>query len=330
MVWVSHSYSICYQPEPIVGHGYNIGSYGSLGVFGFFTISGYLISLSYLRLNSLRHFFWNRFLRIAPGLWAAVLLGAMLAYVTMPQGSRLSDFFMHSTVWDYIFGNGSLLDIKYAAISQGFYLNRFNVINGPLWTLPLEVRMYIFVSILGMLSILENRSFSIFLVVFSFIDLDYLYNSLLYGVAEPNPHQAAVPVLYFFAGMYYALRKAPLRRAWFICALLVAIFASYRPIVLGVQVICTSYVFYYIAFRGNILKSVFNRIGDYSYGIYVYAFPLQQFSYFMLKSCFGINATPIVLMAVSGAMILPVSCMSWHYIEAPMLKLKSLIGLPPS
>ncbi|MFT9016430.1 MAG: acyltransferase [Acetobacter sp.] len=326
MVWVSHSFAICYQPEPIVGRGYNVGSYGSLGVFGFFTISGYLITLSYLRLDSLKHFFWNRFLRIAPALWMAVVLGVLLAYVATPVGDRFSDFLAHPDVWHYIIGNGTLLNINYSAIRNGFYLNRFDVINGPLWTLPLEVRMYIFVSVLGVLSILENKSFSLLLIVLSFLGADCFYNSILYKIVEPSSHQAVYPLLYFLSGMFFALRKIHLKKSWFILSLAVAVFAVIRPINLLAQVICTAYVFYYVSFRGNILRSVFNKIGDYSYGIYVYAFPIQQFSYHMLKSYFNISADPVGLMAVSGVMILGVSCLSWHYIEEPALKLKNWTG----
>src|ERR1700737_125839 len=50
---------------------------GKLAVFGFFVLSGYLISGSALRIGMGR-FLWHRFLRIFPALWVCLLLLALV------------------------------------------------------------------------------------------------------------------------------------------------------------------------------------------------------------------------------------------------------------
>lgn len=101
-------------------------------------------------------------------------------------------------------------------------------------------------------------------------------------------------------------------------------FAVFVPIQMFIQVLRTAYVFYFVSFRIDLARRVFNRIGDYSYGIYVYAFPSQQLSYYCLKRYAGVNARPYLLMIVSAALILPVSWTSWHYVKSRMLQLKGL------
>jgi peptidoglycan/LPS O-acetylase OafA/YrhL len=62
----------------------------------------------------------------------------------------------------------------------------------------------------------------------------------------------------------------------------------------------------------------FNRIGDYSYGVYVYAFPIQQT---LVERIPLIEPLPLFALALPAT--LAVAALSWHFVEAPALGLKS-------
>jgi peptidoglycan/LPS O-acetylase OafA/YrhL len=68
----------------------------------------------------------------------------------------------------------------------------------------------------------------------------------------------------------------------------------------------------------------FTRLGDYSYGLYIYAFPLQQqmaFYHPRLRYLKGL--------AVVYPIILGVAVLSWHFIEKPALGLKKYFRPKP-
>ena len=74
---------------------------------------------------------------------------------------------------------------------------------------------------------------------------------------------------------------------------------------LGVVRLANSQTLVHLAFRS----------GDYSYGLYVYAFPLQQFMIALL----GTNASPLPVLLLSAAATFPLAILSWHAVEKPAL-----------
>ena len=57
------------------------------------------------------------------------------------------------------------------------------------------------------------------------------------------------------------------------------------------------------------------KSGDYSYGLYVYAFPIQQ----LLIWRMGDWASPVLICVLTVALTLPVAALSWHALEKPAL-----------
>jgi len=191
LVWVAHSYAICYAPEPWIGNSYSMATFG---VFGFFTISGYLITASYLNLNSVKKYFVNRFLRVFPALFMSVTLGLLLALLTVPH-IKLNPDLYHSA-FKYLIGNATLLDIRPSSIEGAFLENRIHIINASLWTLPLEFRLYIFVAFLGCLDLLNKRVMLVLVVLFCVGDFVALKNTLLLNIVEPSQGQSVYSVLW--------------------------------------------------------------------------------------------------------------------------------------
>ena len=62
------------------------------------------------------------------------------------------------------------------------------------------------------------------------------------------------------------------------------------------------------------------HIGDMSYGVYIYSFPLQQILIAILP-----NITPVQLMCLTMVSVLPIAYVSWRYIEKPALSLKRYV-----
>ena len=270
LVLISHSFAICYSNEPIVGRGYGIGSIGTLGVFGFFTISGYLITKSFQRNSNIIIFSWHRLLRIYPALIFAVIGSALLMFF-MQDNVGFIKYISLESFKNYILGNATLINIGSNAIEYSLWgTNKYNVINGPLWTLPVELRMYLFTGLLGLLGLLYKKaSFNMIIIVFLFLDYTNFYNFILLNIQEPSKLQALNPILYFIAGIFFAVNKMPFYKSLFILSVIGAVISVYKVIPLALQVFFISYVFYFVAFKGNILKRFFNNIGDYSYGIYI-------------------------------------------------------------
>ena len=58
----------------------------------------------------------------------------------------------------------------------------------------------------------------------------------------------------------------------------------------------------------------FNRWGDYSYGLYLYAFPEQQ-----AVAAAGVR-DPVLMAGASFLLTLPLAVLSWHFVESRFLR----------
>ena len=79
-----------------------------------------------------------------------------------------------------------------------------------------------------------------------------------------------------------------------------------------------AYLVFVAAYHPRLQWPAFNRVGDYSYGLYVYAFPIQQT---LVERVPGLD--PLLLFALSMALTLGLAAVSWHGLEQPALRLKS-------
>lgn len=147
VIW-SHQFAVMGLPVPQLLHN----EPGALGVVIFFAISGYLVTLSWLADPHLGRFAARRALRIWPGLIAAVLLCAFVLgplVTTLP----LKAYLAHPLTWDYL--RNLWLDTQFAlpGVFDGNVLA--SSVNGPLWTIPLEVGCYAFLAAAGALGVMR-------------------------------------------------------------------------------------------------------------------------------------------------------------------------------
>lgn len=297
--------------------GYELGG---LGVGAFFFLSGLLVTESYVRRDSLREFALARALRIYPGLVVAVLLGVALAAVssTAPLGLFLSG----NDVRDYLLKAPLGLAVL-DRVGSAYSANPFPfALNGSLWTLPIELRLYWFVAGFGVLSLLRRRrTFSLVVaLIFALVCVrtDWLPLS-------PNvPGIWRLGVLFALGSLASTWKdRLPLSIPAAAMALLVSVLAA--PVrnalmgyccILGYAVLVAAY---HPALR---LPDMF-RGHDYSYGLYIYAFPLQQT---LIERGGALAHRPSLLFMVALPATLAVAMLSWHWLEKPALQLKRSWG----
>ena len=288
---------------------------GSLGVSCFFVLSGFLVTQSWLRRPHLPAFLSARALRIYPGLVAAVTLSIFLAGLSNKMS--WTRFLTDPMTFEYFRHNALGWRVAYL-LPEAFSANPYpNAINGSLWTLPVELRMYVGVAILGACGVLARRR------VYAFTLL------LLIAIFTVKPEWTPLPtrdkvvfelaLLFALGSFAYAWRE---RIALSLVAVAVGVTAYlWNPggMVRGPWVaLFTAYAVLVLAYHPRVQLPRLNRGGDYSYGLYVYAFPVQQIIMFHAHLLSSVE-----LFVQSFIATLGLAAVSWHFLERPILGLKS-------
>jgi peptidoglycan/LPS O-acetylase OafA/YrhL len=292
------------------------GSYsGDLAVDVFFVVSGFMIAGSYLRRRRLADFLWARLLRIYPALLAC-LLGTAFVLGACCTSLPLHAYYGSHEVLHYVSKNIQLGKGLAWALPGVFDGNpRLTVVNGAIWTLPAEVRMYLWVALAGALGILARRGFCNLLLLALFV----------LGLLAPR-HVPLVPLASFLRlGGYFALgvfcqvnrRHVPVGWRWVVLSGVLAWLL--RATVLYPFVFALALAAFAFAFAYASPWLGCRRFGDYSYGLYLWGFPIQQ-----AVAHFAPQLAPSgnILLAWPLAMLLAV--LSWHLVEQPALRLKVL------
>lgn len=319
-VLYSHQHALSGLPEPAV---LNVASLGGFGVMIFFSISGFLVSRSWDSDPNVFRFAIRRLLRVWPGFAVAVILCALVL------GPLVSDFDFHSYfsspfLRDYfqnlIFNLRDQLPLRF----EGNKLP--TAINGSLWTIPLELKCYMVLMVMGIAGVLRNRWI---LLVLTLIIL------CAYALIEPRGDRLASFFkwsverkylvefgLFFFTGALLYFFKLPgvgvprYRLLVLFWALAIVAWMAHRPVLaLLFSVPITSIAIGTASTPG--LRKV-GRFGDLSYGLYIYAFPIQQTMIWGMHNLLPWNIVLLLTVIVTFGM----AFLSWHMIEKRALRLK--------
>ncbi|MCQ4309240.1 acyltransferase [Pseudomonas stutzeri] len=322
LVLLVHSYPLTGRrpDEPIeLLTGYENG--GEFAVAIFFVISGYLITSSWINSSSARSFLIKRALRVFPALMLAVLLSAFVIGPLVTERSMTS-YFSSPITWTYL---QNILLVTRFELPGVFSHNIYpNVVNGSLWTLPLEVLMYLGVLVMGLVGLLKPR---LILLPIAGLALGYFWLLERLGIESffiTNVFKLGL--LYYTGAAIFLYRDALPWRGWiaalFVAALVLTFHTAVGPYV---YVIALPYLVIYLAYAPIPLLSRFGKYGDFSYGMYIYAFPFQQLTVYLLGHEIGV----FWLTVISLVPTLLLAILSWHLIEAPAMKFKQRLARAP-
>lgn len=284
---------------------------GSVGVCIFFALSGCLITRSWLRHPNLLRFARARFLRIYPAYLLCLLL-SIGVFGPLFSDLPLSDYFAHAQTHAYLVRNVDLVGLAYA-LPEVFARNPLpEIINGSLWSLALEVRLYLVVALLGVLGILARPR------IFALLILAYLVLNLGNWIVAAPDHQdkVALTMLFMLAAMA-AKQQAWLPLSTRILLAMVVLCWFSATMFAYVPMIMLTLGYFSLWFCWRIPAWRLPWRGDYSYGLFLYGFPVQQ----MIVANYP-GASPLLLTALAVPTTLVLAMASWHWLEQPLLGLK--------
>ena len=329
-VLVSHSWPLSGTPgEPFERFaGFSLGH---LGVDIFFVVSGFLVTGSLFARGTLRSFLRARTLRIFPALIASAFA---TAFVIGPLVTRwpLARYLTSPATWAYALLNATTWPWGVVWTLPGVFegLPGGRAVNGALWSLPWELTMYAILAVLGVCA-LRSRPWlgarGVRGVVFGLALLFTLGHGLNEGADLSRAFVAVqglrLVALFFTGASLHLLRdRVPLSGSAFAISLAALIAAlRWQGYALVAYPLLLSYVVLWLAFVPGGALRAYNRLGDYSYGFYLWQFPIQQW---VVLTHPGITQPLLLLGSLPAALAVAVA--SWHVIERPALALKERAG----
>lgn len=316
LVLYSHQYALSGLPEPSF-FGWN--SFGGAGVTIFFFLSGMLVWSSWERDSNWRRFFVRRSLRIFPALWFVVLVSVLLLgplFSTLP----LDAYFTNVETWRYL---STALLVPRNVLPGVFSDNPFpHVVNGSLWTLPVEFLCYISVAVLGSVKFMPRNTLigaNLVLVV-----LLSTYASLIIG-KRFSPHFEMLAIFWFGAFYGYCLTPSQSELRTKRLGLILVAFSIFIFLFLGPRgverfaMLLFSAIAVHFALKRPLGSKLTDYIGDLSYGVYIFAFPVQQIVVHWGKE---MNYSLLTLFLISLCVTIAFAYASWHFIEQRALRFK--------
>jgi peptidoglycan/LPS O-acetylase OafA/YrhL len=320
MVLVDHTYPLTGRPGHAGPFGYE--TLGGFAVAVFFVISGFLVAASWQRMPNVVAFARKRTLRILPAFVVVTVVCALALGPALTQ-LPLRQYFTHQHTWGYLL-NVTFAELHYS-LPLVFTGNPFpHAVNGSIWTLPIELLMYVLLAALGALRLLSRATVTVLLGTLALAWFGWgaqLAQAPPFGLVVLPAGYTVHLALWFFAGSAYWFWRDRIRyRIDAAIALGVLCWLTQDTVVVGSILFHAALPYMLLTFATLDVKWMahFGQRGDFSYGIYLYAFPVQQ----TLVS-FGAASWPVLpFMLASFAVTLACAAVSWHAVEYPALRHK--------
>ncbi len=269
LVLFGHSFAIQHVPglrDPLSPLLQGSVWIGTLAVYGFFAISGFLVTASFVR-RGLLDFSLSRILRIYPALICCVIATVFVLGPSLTT-LNLSDYFSDSKTYSYFANATAYLSVQWD-LPGLFQNNHRHAVNGSLWSLPVEVRCYLLLAIAGTLGVFRIKmAANIALVACLAIGW---YNFGLIPLLD-NVDNWSIPALYFLLGslLYINRHHVPISGLLATIALVIAGWSLGESWYNYLFPPCFIYLLFFAAY-GLPHIDADAHTGDISYGLYIYA-----------------------------------------------------------
>jgi len=302
---------------------------GTMAVDIFFITSGFLVTRSLFFRGSVVEFVAARVLRIFPALIVAVLVTTVVVGCYF-AGSHFWEFMKDEQTVKYLFTNGFGIYGLAVTLPGAFLENPYKrIVNGSLWTLTVELKMYgslIVLWVLALVSFKDLRKYFawVVLLVVPVAIVFYVYMNNYYF--EERSHLRLLYLFYAGSACYVLRKKIWMSTSVFfvLCCGVAASLLAGRTVFFWVYMMAVPYIVLYLAYVPSGVVRAFNDFGDYSYGTYIYAFPVQQ-----MVAAVMAPLSPMEMFAYSAIITFTLAYFSWNLIEKRALKLKA-VGLATS
>ena len=326
LVIVSHSYPLSGIKSQEILRKLTNGQadFGGLAVNCFFIISGYLIYQSLNRSKTYKNFIWKRILRLYPGLIVMVVVTLIIVPFIYTGNEPL---LKNTSYFTYLPRTLSLYNTQHTISGVFQNLPYDGIINGSLWTICYEFTMYLITSLLFFISRRYHLILIVLMVTISYILYiffpEFLNNRLFSKIYLFSPNFYRLTCFFFAGAAMTFINFDKISKKYLI------VFLAFIILILAVYLKIFSSLMYFILpvlviFFGVIstpyISSIGEKIGDNSYGIYIYGWFVQQ----LLLSLFNLNTYELMVGSLLVAYI--VGLMSWHFVEKKALAYKNIIS----
>jgi peptidoglycan/LPS O-acetylase OafA/YrhL len=287
-----------------------------IGIKGFFVISGFLVAKSYLNTPSLNKYFIKRVKRIVPA-YIFVLLLTVLVLAFFGKYS-FSEYFKDINVYKYLGWNLVFLNFMHPCLPGLFENNLICAVNGSLWTLKVEEGFYIVLPFIFYIIKKVKKPFVVLITIY-FLSLLYwflmddYFNKPLLAKQLPGYLAYFVVGIFLYLNLDFVLKNNKKLLLMAISTLVIYYYMNlnvnvFYPAAFGILVIIAAYN---LSFLNN-----FGKFGDFTYGIYIYHFPIiQLFRQYNLFERYN----PILMASYVIAITFLFAAFSWYYIEKRFL-----------
>ncbi|WP_431323488.1 acyltransferase family protein [Rhizobium sp. YTU87027] len=290
---------------------------GGVAVDVFFVLSGFLITASALK-STMTQFVLSRVLRIYPA-----LVVCMVVTVFVIGGIFTTDnsYYSNGSTWRYFLTNATGTGTEYYL--PGVFDNLHDkAVNGSIWSIVLELRLYASVFVLMYVGVLLRKNAFNVLCVF-LICAGYFGAGFIDALIPDANHRHVA--LMFLLGSFACINRLefPLSPLLLLFLLFLSAATHGTDKFIYMYTITLTYLVFYVALIPG--ARWFDNVGDYSYGVYLYGWPSQQ----LVATAFpSLPNSAHTLLACSLALFF--AAFSWHFIEKPCLSLKKRLRLKRS
>jgi len=308
-------------------------SLGSLAVLGFFAISGYLIAKSGMN-GDVVQFMWRRTLRIFPAYWVVLLFTAFIVgpLIWIGDGHQFVDYFTlgpngplwyFTSNWTLNIGTYGIHDLLASTTPYGREIGG-SAFNGSIWTLIYEWNCYLIIAVLVAFGVMKKARIIVPILA------GFFFLMQIVSLTNPGAIPVFLPILadgyrvsfgmVFLFGSVLAVysKQIPFdNRLGILSGLVFLISLRYG----GFSTVGTLAGVYFVMYLGARLPRQLHWIGkknDYSYGIYIYGFLVQQITAYL--GWYRLGYVPYVAIALILSFAL--AWVSWHLVEKRAMSLK--------